>query len=104
MCDLDGVVYRGSSGIPGVPEAIERFRAAGIRVIFCTNNSRPGIEEYVERLGRFGVAAAPDEIVTSAVVTGEVLAARGLGGSSAIVVGGDAPPEAQIDRPPQPRP
>jgi phosphoglycolate/pyridoxal phosphate phosphatase family enzyme len=94
VCDLDGVVYRGSSAIAGVPEAIDRFREAGIRVVFCTNNSRPGLDEYVERLGRFGVTTAPDEIVTSAVVTGEVLAARGLGGASAIVVGGDGVREA----------
>jgi HAD superfamily hydrolase (TIGR01450 family) len=77
-----------------VPEAIERFRAAGVKVIFCTNNSRPGIDEYVERLARFGVAATPDEIVSSGVVTGEVVAARGLAGSSAIVVGGDGVREA----------
>ncbi|MGH2807843.1 MAG: HAD-IIA family hydrolase [Actinomycetota bacterium] len=94
MCDLDGVVYRGSTGIPGVPEAIERFRRAGTKIVFCTNNSRPTVAEYVERLARFGITIAPEEIVTSAVVTGEVLASRGMAGASALVIGGDGIREA----------
>lgn len=94
VCDLDGVVYRGSTGIPGVPEAIDRFRRAGVKIVFCTNNSRPTLDEYVERLSGFGVSTVPDDIVTSAVVTGEVVAARGFGGAKAIVVGGDGIREA----------
>lgn len=89
LCDLDGVIYRGDAAIPGAAETIEKARAAGVKVVFCTNNSRATVEQYRQRLAKLGVPVADDEILTSAVVTAEVLATRGFGGASAIVVGGD---------------
>ena len=50
-CDLDGVVWRGETPIPGSAEAIARLRAGGRRVVFMTNNSSIPIAGYVERLG-----------------------------------------------------
>ena len=93
-CDLDGVVYRGDHAIDGAPEAIERLRSRGVRIVFCTNNSRSTVGQYVEKLHRLGVPAGPDDILTSAVVTAEVLSERGLGGSTAIAVGGEGVLEA----------
>jgi HAD superfamily hydrolase (TIGR01450 family) len=93
-CDLDGVVYRGEHAIDGAAEAIERLRSRGVRIVFCTNNSRSTVGQYVEKLQRLGVPVRPDDILTSAVVTAEVLAERGMGGSSAIAVGGEGVLEA----------
>ena len=81
--------------ISGAPEAIARFQADGIRVVFCTNNSQSTIAQYVDKIGSFGVDVGPDDIVTSAVVTGERLATRA--GATAIVVGGDGVREALTD-------
>ncbi len=39
ICDLDGVVYRGTRVLPGVPEAMRRLRDGGGRFLFVTNNS-----------------------------------------------------------------
>lgn len=89
VCDLDGVVYRGDEPVPGAAAALERLRSRGVRIVFATNNSRATVEQYVDKLARVGVRARPEEIVTSAVVVGEVLAQRGLAGARAIVVGGD---------------
>jgi phosphoglycolate/pyridoxal phosphate phosphatase family enzyme len=89
MCDLDGVLYRGDVAIPGAAEAIERLRAAGTSVVFATNNSHFTVDEYVAKLARTGVEATPRDVVTSAIVTAEVLSARGFGGRRALVVGGD---------------
>ncbi|MDQ3940739.1 MAG: HAD-IIA family hydrolase [Actinomycetota bacterium] len=89
VCDLDGVVYRGDRVVAGAPEAIDALRRAGVRVVFCTNNSRPTVVQYVEKLKRLGVDASPSDIVTSAVVTAKVLTSRGLGGARALAVGGD---------------
>jgi phosphoglycolate/pyridoxal phosphate phosphatase family enzyme len=88
VCDLDGVLYRGDRPIEGAADAIGRLRAAGARVLFCTNNSHFTVEQYVAKLARMGVAATPDEILTSSIVTAEALSARGLSGESALVVGG----------------
>lgn len=60
----------------------------GVRVVFCTNNSRSTVAQYVEKLGSMGIEADPDDIVTSSVVTGEVLEAEG-GDRSAVTIGGD---------------
>lgn len=89
VCDLDGVVYRGERAIPGAPEGLERLRGAGVRLLFATNNSRFTPASYVDKLARLGVEASEDEVLTSAVVTAEVLAERGFAGARALVVGGE---------------
>ena len=88
VCDLDGVVYRGDTPIPGAADALRIVRAEGVGVVFCTNNSAHTVEHYRARLRRHGIDADPNEIVTSAVVCGEVLEARGLAGARALVIGG----------------
>lgn len=88
VCDLDGVVYRGDQPIAGASEAIDRMRRTGLRLVFCTNNSRLTVDEYVQKLAGLGVKASPAEVLTSGVVTAEVLAERGVTGAHAIVVGG----------------
>jgi 4-nitrophenyl phosphatase len=89
VCDMDGVLYRGKDTIPGAPDAIARLRARGVRVLFCTNNSNQTVAQYRDKLARMAIEAAPDDILTSAVVTGEVLKERGFGGKRALVVGGE---------------
>jgi glycerol 3-phosphatase-2 len=88
VCDLDGVVYRGDQPIEGAPGAIAALRSRGVRIVFCTNNSTATPGDFVAKLRAMGVPARADEIVTSAVVTAEVLAGRGLRGARALVVGG----------------
>ena len=87
VCDLDGVVYRGQEPVAGAAQAIERLRRRGTRVLFCTNNSTPTVEDCRSALRRVGVDAAADDILTSAVVAGETLARRGRRGARALVVG-----------------
>jgi HAD superfamily hydrolase (TIGR01450 family) len=89
VSDLDGVVYRGDSAIPGAADAINALRDDGVKVVFCTNNSRSTPAQYVAKLGGYGIDIALTDVVTSAVVTAEVLAERGARGKSAFVVGGD---------------
>ena len=93
-CDLDGVIYRGAEPIDGSPEAIGRLRELGVRIVFCTNNASPTIDRYLSKLRDMGVEVEPEELVTSAVVTVEVLSARGVVGKKAIVVGEDGLREA----------
>jgi 4-nitrophenyl phosphatase len=94
VCDLDGVVYRGAEPVDGSPEAIGRLRELGVRVVFCTNNASPTIDGYLRKLRAMGVEVEPDELVTSAIVTVEVMSARGVVGKQAIVVGEDGLREA----------
>jgi 4-nitrophenyl phosphatase len=96
LCDLDGVVYRGDQPIAGAPEAIVKLRRRGVKIVFCTNNSRSTVAQYVEKLARVGVEATAHDILTSGLVTADVLAARGFSGRRAIVVGGEGVSDALL--------
>ncbi|MGH2754473.1 MAG: HAD-IIA family hydrolase [Actinomycetota bacterium] len=89
VCDMDGVIYRGDEPIPGSVHAVERMRDSGTRILFFTNNSRSTVQQYIVKLERLGIPVEPPDILTSAVVTGEVLHERGWAGRTVFVVGGE---------------
>jgi 4-nitrophenyl phosphatase len=66
LCDLDGVVWLAHEPIAGAVDAVRRLRAAGIRVLFVTNNSFSTRKQQMEALGRIGIDAEGD-VVTSAM-------------------------------------
>lgn len=71
--DLDGVVYRGDTPVPGAVDLIGRLHAAGVLVRFATNNSMVERAGYVARLRSMGIQTSIDEIVTSTSATVEHL-------------------------------
>ncbi len=73
LFDIDGVLMRGEEAITGAPEAVERLRAEGKPRVFMTNNSARTPAEVAARLSRVGIEASPDEVVTSALATADVL-------------------------------
>ena len=85
LFDLDGVLYRGADPIPGAPEAVAALREAARGIAFVTNNSARTPAAVAERLVAAGVEASPEEVVTSAGATAELLAGRGC--RSAFVIG-----------------
>jgi HAD superfamily hydrolase (TIGR01457 family) len=96
LLDLDGVLYRGDEPIAGAADAVSRLRGLGKRVAFVTNNSSRTPAAVARHLAGVGVDAAEDEVVTSALVTADLLAARGTG--SAYVVGEEGIRAALTDR------
>jgi glycerol-1-phosphatase len=89
VLDLDGVVYLGDEVIAAAPAALERVRELGVRVAFVTNNSYRPPDLVAEKLGRLGVKAATEEVLTSAQATVRLLGGRqGLDGVKVLVVGG----------------
>ena len=69
ILDLDGVVYRGDRPVDGAAELIGRLHGAGLLVRYATNNSMSTRAAYARRLRGMGIAADPDEIVTSTSAT-----------------------------------
>jgi HAD superfamily hydrolase (TIGR01450 family) len=69
VLDLDGTVYLGDGALPGAPEAVEALRAAGKRIVFCSNNPTRTPEDYAAKLTRLGVPADPAEVFTSLKAT-----------------------------------
>ena len=77
ICDLDGVIYRGSSPIPGSAEALHRLYAQDLRVIYVTNNSTRSPQASAEKIHRItGVDVATEDICTSAMAAASVLEAE----------------------------
>lgn len=66
VLDLDGVLWHGDDAIAGSADAVAALRAGGARVAFLTNNSSLRIADYLAKFARFGIAAAADELMTSA--------------------------------------
>jgi len=62
--DLDGVVYLGARGIPGVSAEIARLQGKA-RVLFLTNNATKGRLEYVRHLAAYGISAKMDDVMTA---------------------------------------
>ena len=95
LFDLDGVLYRADSPVEHAPQSVERLRALGRSIVFMTNNSSRTPAQVADKLARVGVRAAAQEVVSSALVTAEVLRSRGIG--DAFVIGEDGVLEALAD-------
>jgi 4-nitrophenyl phosphatase len=95
LFDLDGVLYRGEEPVPAAPPTMAELRRAGARPVFLTNNSARTPEQVAAKLRGLGIDAGPSEVMTSALATAELLAARG--GGRAYVVGQDGVRRALTD-------
>lgn len=68
LLDLDGVFYVGDDAVRGAAETVAWLREAGVPFRYVTNTTSRPREEIVAKLGRCGVEADADEILTPAVV------------------------------------
>ena len=73
ILDGDGVLWRGSSLLPGVPEIFTFFEEQGLPYILATNNSTRTVQDYVDKLNGYGIRASAQNIVTSATATADYL-------------------------------
>src|SRR3954454_8281514 len=94
LFDLDGVLYRGDEPVVHAVETLASLRDAQARVAFLTNNSSRTPEQVVGKLRAIGIEAHTDEVVTSALATGDVLRERG---GTAYVIGQDGIRRALAD-------
>lgn len=63
--DCDGVIWRGDSLIPQVPQVIDYVRSLGKRVFFVTNNSTKSRAGYLKKFTKLGLDAQAEEIFSS---------------------------------------
>lgn len=87
MLDLDGVVYVGDRAVPAAAESLQQARAEGMRVAFITNNASRTPERVAEHLQALGIAADPQDVVTSAQAAARVLLDRCGPGARVAVLG-----------------
>jgi HAD superfamily hydrolase (TIGR01450 family) len=89
LVDLDGVVYRGTEKIPGMPELLTQRAADGDIIVYVTNNSRWHRTEYQARLEGMGAPAPLEHILTSGRGTALALAGMPQPPRRTMVFGGD---------------
>lgn len=73
ILDMDGVIWRGSEILPGVPDFFKFLDSCHIPYVFATNNSTRTPEMYTERISGLGVKAEIRQIITSPLVTARFL-------------------------------
>ncbi|MBO9569631.1 MAG: HAD-IIA family hydrolase [Cellulomonas iranensis] len=88
LVDLDGVAYRGHEPIDGAVEGLAQARAAGMRLVFVTNNASREPETVADQLTGLDIPTRADEVMTAAQAAAELLATRVEPGASVLVVGG----------------
>ena len=65
ILDMDGVLWRGEHPISDLYLIFKKIDELGLSVILATNNSTRSVEQYIEKLGGFGVVLEHWQIVNS---------------------------------------
>jgi HAD superfamily hydrolase (TIGR01457 family) len=76
VLDLDGVLYRGNTLIPGANRAVDTIRKMGLRVVFLTNAGTHSRSMRAGVLRKLGIAAKPAEVYTSSYAAGKYIAEK----------------------------
>lgn len=87
ILDMDGVLWRGETPMPGLATFFETLRDSRIKFVLATNNATRIATQYAEKLQRFGVTIPASAILTSAEATAAYLQEELPSGASAYVVG-----------------
>ncbi len=74
LCDLDGVVYLGDTEIAGSGSALADLEAAGIQLLFITNNATRTRQQAADKIARItGFEPGADAVITSAMAAAELV-------------------------------
>ncbi|MDF1814758.1 MAG: TIGR01458 family HAD-type hydrolase [Verrucomicrobiales bacterium] len=73
LFDLAGVLYEGSSVVPGAVDAVALARNNGLEVRFVTNTSTKSREDILDKLDRLGIGAEPSEVFSAPMAAVEYL-------------------------------
>lgn len=86
LLDLDGVLVKGRTPVPGAADFIERLQASDREYLVVTNNSTFTPGDLSHRLNAMGLPVPAERLFTSAMATARFLDSQ-LPGAGAFVVG-----------------
>ncbi len=69
LLDMDGTIYLDDRLFDGTLEFLRYVRDIGGRYLFLTNNSSRGVDAYIEKMARLGIAATEEDFLTSVDAT-----------------------------------
>lgn len=85
LCDMDGVLVRGSQVVPGANEFIKRLQDRGLKFLVLTNNSLYTQRDLHVRLSRIGLEVPAASIYTSALATAQFLHTQHPNGTAYVI-------------------
>lgn len=85
LMDMDGVLIKGATLIPGAEEFVSRLRDGGIPFLVLTNNSLYTQRDLQARLARSGLHLRTEEIFTSALATAQFLQSQKPEGTAYVI-------------------
>lgn len=88
VCDLDGVVYRGSQAVPHAVAELTAARAHGTRLIFATNNASRPPSAVADSLRKLGLELDDADVLTSSLAGARHLEGELTQGAAVLAVGG----------------
>lgn len=94
ICDLDGVVYRGSAAVSG---AVSALRECPVPIQYATNNASRPPAEVANHLRALGLPTEPEAVTTSAQAGADLLADLLSADSEVLVLGGSGVTQAISD-------
>jgi NagD protein len=85
LTDMDGVILRGRTLIPGAAEFVQKLRAKDIPFLILTNNSQYTQRDLQVRLSYMGLEVPSEAIFTSALATAQFLHSQRPGGRAYVI-------------------
>jgi 4-nitrophenyl phosphatase len=73
VMDMDGVLFRGDTPLPGAVKTLDILQTRGVKVAYLTNNSSRHRDELVAKLVRLGMPCTIDQMWGSAYTTARYL-------------------------------
>jgi 4-nitrophenyl phosphatase len=90
LIDMDGVLYRGQTALPGAAELIAFLEERGFDYLLVTNNATMSQAQFSAKLHKMGIAVPAEAIMTSSLATASYLATLAPAGTKVNVVGEEA--------------
>ena len=87
IVDMDGVLYRGDTPLPGLGAFFDFLSERGIRFQLVTNNSTLTPRMYADKMARMGAVVRDSDVLTSSVATADHLSRHYPRGSRVYAIG-----------------
>ncbi len=88
LIDMDGVIYRGATVLPGAIQFIQALQDSDRPFLFLTNNASKTPEQSVQRLASMGIEVSASAIFTSALATAAYLTEQFPAPRRVLILGG----------------
>ncbi|MDB5047432.1 MAG: family HAD-type hydrolase [Fibrobacteres bacterium] len=85
IIDMDGVIYRDATPIPGAVEFINRLVAGEVPFMFVTNNSQRTRRDVCHKLRKMGMNVGENHVFTCAMATARFISEKKPNGTAYVI-------------------